>query len=104
MLSSSLELTFIVLAHNLPSASSSEPADDSRIRAELGQALMIGDVNLFLHEPEEEGGDFEAECEVMIAGKHISALEYSPLFTSADTDALLPQRTRTVGKGLLLKP
>lgn len=28
---------------------------------------MIGDVNMFFHEPEEEGGLRDAECEVMIA-------------------------------------
>lgn len=29
---------------------------------------MAGDVNIFLHEPEEEGNAADLECEVMIAG------------------------------------
>lgn len=33
---------------------------------------MAGDVNIFLHEPEEEGDAADLECEVMIAGASLS--------------------------------
>ncbi|CED83926.1 Acyl-CoA synthetase [Phaffia rhodozyma] len=57
------KLTFIVLSR--PSANSSE--DPLPLSEEIEKARMIGDVNMFFHEPEEEGSVGDAECEVMIA-------------------------------------
>ncbi len=59
----SLELTFIILARPLePILSDIELANE-----DIKALPMIGDVNLFFKNPREDP-EFEAECEVMIAG------------------------------------
>lgn len=60
------KLTFIILAR--PSVSSLDLSE------EIKNSQMIGDVNMFFHEPEEEGGVGDAECEVMVAGGSVFSL------------------------------
>lgn len=56
------------MARNGSSLAPNDSLSENEIRQELGMAQMAGDVNIFLHEPEEEGDAADLECEVMIAG------------------------------------
>ncbi|KAL7416820.1 GNAT domain-containing protein [Mrakia frigida] len=97
------KLTFIVLARPSTSLDSNSPIPPLTPE-ELAAAPMIGDVNLFLHPPEEEGDLGDVECEVMIAElayrrKHLAQQALSLLLQYATSAPLsLPASRNFVAK------
>lgn len=63
-----VELTFIVLARSALGPAPTGMLTEAEVREEIAAATMTGDVNIFLHEPDEDGAAADLECEVMIAG------------------------------------
>lgn len=65
---------------------------------------MAGDVNIFLHEPEEEGDAADLECEVMIAGASLLlalSLFCSCLCSDYHTPLPVPLQSLIAGKSVI---
>lgn len=65
---------------------------------------MAGDVNIFLHEPEEEGDAADLECEVMIAGASLPLalfLCFAPACVLNQSSLPMPLQSLNAGKSVI---